>query len=230
MKRFIVMFMLLALVLAGCSAPEGSQATEAPDMTPPSPSPAAEEIAPPLPGFVAPLSGALSLPLPESCTVAASISEGDVFAAEDGKYAMKLSVYDYERFGAADVAAMDVGSVIVLGGEAISVSAIERSGESVIVNGGLDVGGFELYPETDGVYYSRGYNDSRSYYEVGQLTLPIADSFVFTDASDLDQEPVDYSAEDLLPGGAVKYFFFPRNTTVRIENGSVLAMERVYIP
>ena len=51
------------------------------------------------------------------------------------------------------------------------------------------------------------------------------------DKADLELGETVYSAADLVNGiPADAYGYQPQNTTVRIENGYVVAMERIYTP
>ena len=69
-------------------------------------------------------------PLPETldvanlddCTVAVSLAQGDVFADDSGKAMMKVTVYNYECYDMADIAALAEHDVIVRRGEEIEIS------------------------------------------------------------------------------------------------------------
>jgi hypothetical protein len=100
---------------------------------------------------------------------------------------------------------------------------------TVLVNGGLDAGGFDLATDDSGIYYLQGYSDMKSWNLVGEAECPVSNDFVFTDYTDLDIGSVTYSAEDLL-NDVPEYGYQPQNTSIRIENGLVVTMERIYTP
>ena len=100
----------------------------------------------------------------------------------------------------------------------------------ILINGGLDAGGHEFRPGDGGTYYEISYNDAKSYAPVGEFILPMSDDFCFVDKADLDKEPQSYYLDSFFVDDLFDWYFFPSNTTIRIENGIVVAMERVYIP
>ena len=177
-------------------------------------------------------------PLPETidvsaltdCTVAISLQEGGVSADAAGGISMTATVYTYYLYDMVDIAAMKEGDIITLSTGDVTIEDLARGEDgTVYINGGLDVGGYELATDESGVYYEEGYSDAKSYNALGEVTLPIADNFTLTDASDLDNEPVIYEVADLMDGTAA-YHFVPHNTKIIVSGGSVVAMEVVYTP
>ena len=64
-----------------------------------------------------------------------------------------------------------------------------------------------------------------------QITLPVSDEFEYVDESDLDADAKKYFAGDFLTDDAgAKYNFFPNNTSIVIENGTIIKMNKVYMP
>ena len=181
---------------------------------------------------VAPLPVAVDLNQLEDCMVAISLNKGDVYMDKSGAVQMDVTVYVYDLYDMVDIALLKEGDSILIRQEEVVISSVERKESgTVIFNGGLDAGGFELHTDGDTVYYEQGYSDVKSYYELGKVTLPVSEKFIYNDASDLDKQAVIYSAEDFLkdnPG--IKYYFGPSSTTIQIENGYVTAMTRVYVP
>jgi len=162
----------------------------------------------------------------ENCTLAAAFTLGDASGGE-----ISLTVYDYELFDLVDISKLKAGDSIILSGEALLIESLERNERGdVIINGGLDKGGRELATDESGVYFESGYNDAKTYRELGVVTLPLAPDFVFTDASDPDKPPATHTAEALSAESGLMPYFSPSNTRVIIENGLVTAMERRYIP
>ena len=175
-------------------------------------------------------------PLPESidinnlndCTVAVSLEYGDVFADKSGNYQMKATVYTYDLYDMVDIAGLKVGDTFVRLGEKIEITEIERLDTGLIhINGGDEKGGFDLYTNENTVYYECGLSDIKAYYELGEVTLPLHENFVYSDESDLDAEPILYTAEDLL---TEEDMFTPHNTKVIIQNGYIVKMIKSYMP
>ena len=184
------------------------------------------------PAIITPLPISIDVANLEDCTVAISLEKGDFYKDENGAVMMQVTVFVYDLYDMVDVALMKEGDTILRGGEEVPILSVERNENGVVLlNGGLDNGGFELYTEENTVYYERGYSDSKSYYELGKATLPVSEDFIYTDASDLDNEAKIFTANDFLQDSSViDYHFNANNTTIRIENGYVTAMTRVYVP
>lgn len=179
---------------------------------------------------VAPLPVTIDMEHLDNCTVAISLEEGDVYVDDTGAMQMDVTVFVYDLYDMVDIALLEEGDTIVIREEEVKVSALERSENGkVIINGGLDVGGYELYTDDDTVFYERGYSDVKSYYELGKATLSISAEFTYTDASDLDKDAVVYPVGEFLAAG-IDYHFNPNNTIITIQDGVVVEMKRVYIP
>ena len=63
-------------------------------------------------------------------------------------------------------------------------------------------------------------------------TLLVDESAVFTDASDIDGEPVTADYDGIVDAmqGAAYDAFYADNTTVTIRSGKVTRIDRVYVP
>ena len=166
------------------------------------------------------------------CTVAVSLEKGDFYTDENGAVMMDVTVFVYDLYDMADVALIKEGDTILRGKDKVLITSVERNESgTVLINGGLDKGGFELYTQENTVYYERGYSDTKSYYELGKASLPVAPGFVYKDASDLDNQPAIFGAEDFINDAeGIDYYFNASNTSIQIENGYVTAMTRVYRP
>ncbi len=169
------------------------------------------------------------------CTLAVSIENGGIYTEEAGdatEVKMKVRVYDYELFDMVDVSMLEVGSILEINKEQIAITSIERNDlGNVSINGGLDVGGYEFHTDENGVYYSIGYSDIKTYYEIGEMVLTVSPEFVYTDASDLDNGEVNYIADDLLASDVnFDYSGTPHNTSIIVENGVVVSVKKVYMP
>jgi hypothetical protein len=143
-----------------------------------------------------------------------------------------MQVFSYDKFDMVDISGLKAGDTILLSGEELPVHSVERNEQgTVLVNGGLDEGGFDLATDDSGIYFVHGYSDMKTWNLVGEVEYPVSDDFVFTDSADLEQDEVTYNAEDLLdsiPG--TEYGYQPQSTTIRVENGLVVAMERICTP
>lgn len=181
---------------------------------------------------VSPLPETMDLNEISDCTLAVSIENGAIDAGEADTAKMKVTVYDYEVFDLVDISKLEAGSIIELNQEPITIETIETNElGTVIINGGLDVGGYELATNEDGVYYSIGYSDVKSYYEIGETELEISPNFTYVDASDLETGEKEYTLSDLTESEeTVNYEGTPHNTTILVENGIVTSMVKRYIP
>ena len=184
------------------------------------------------PTRVEPLPITVDLANLEDCTLAITLDKGDVYTDKSGAVQMDATVYVYDLYDMVDISLLKEGDTILLRQKEVVITSIERKDNgAVLINGGLDFGGHELFTTENTVYYERGYSDTRFYYELGKVTLPVAADFVYNDASDLDKDAVVYHAEDFLKETAgLKYYFGPNNTTIQIEGGYVTVMTMVYAP
>ena len=225
MKKLIasVLSLVFVLSLVGCNAdrsvpnvpekPQETQQTEAPTMQQEGQTAA----------VIAPLPVTVDITNLEDCTVAVSLEEGDFYTDETGTVRMDVTVFVYDLYDLVDISR---------GQEKVLISSIERTENgSVLINGGPDLGGFCLCAADNTVYYELGYSDTKSYYPLGKVSLPVSPDFICNDSSDLDKGAVSYRAEDFLAGtGTIDYLFNAHNTTIQIEAGLVTAMTRVYTP
>lgn len=221
MKKILSMILAIALsagVLAGCGTQTENVEKE----------PVVEETV----KMISPLPETLDVSALENCTVAVSVEKGDAKVSDDGNMVMDITVYSYELYDMADIASLSINDVIVRKGEKIEVTEIERLESGLVhINGGEENGGFDLISNDNTVYYEIGMNDLKSYYELGKVTLPVSDDFVFTDASDPEAGEKVYGSDDFLAeDAAFDDHFLPNNTSVVIENGAITAMNRIYMP
>ena len=215
LKKLLIPMLVLCLLLSGCGKTTESPAPEAPVQEQAS-APAVEPAAEP----------ALSIaPLPDTtmddlsdCILSVSLEEGAVYADEAGTVQMSVKIYSYDKYDMVDIAMLKEGDTIITYAGEVEVLSLERKDNgSILINGGLDENGFELVTEDCGVFFERGYNDAKNWYEVGEATFPVAESFVCYDYADKDK-------------GEVILNFSPHNTGIRLENGCVVEMNRIYVP
>ena len=179
-----------------------------------------------------PLPETLDVNALDNCTVAVSLEKGDVYVDDNGKMVMNLTVYSYELYDMVDIASLKENDVIVRKDEEVTITEVERTDSGLVrINGGEENGGFDLISNDSTVYYEIGMNDIKAYYEIGMVTLPVSDEFEYIDESILDSEAKTYYPGDFLTDDAeIEYNFTPNNTSIVIENGTIIKMNKVYMP
>ena len=158
-NRFLITGILLASVLAaaGCSdskkedaqAVSDAQAEEIQD------SEAETEEEESVPGkamVVEPLPVTLDANQLTDCTVAVSIGEGHAYVDGAGEQQMKVTVFTYDLYDMVDISQLKAGDTITIRQEPVIVATLEQADRDVIINGGIDVGGYVLRTDEDNTY------------------------------------------------------------------------------
>ena len=181
---------------------------------------------------VSPLPSTIDINALDNCTVAVSLNEGDIFVDEAGEPQLKVTVYDMDLYDMVDIANLKEGDTIVIQGSDVLVETMERTESGLLlINGGMENDGYDLWHNDSGVYFEQGYSDTKSYYAIGEATLQVSENFDFADSSDPDKGEAVYHADDLLKNDSeIVYHFTPNNTKIVIENGEVTHLIRVYTP
>lgn len=249
MRKTIAWILALACVwaLAGCesaepaatipeSTPAQTQQTQPSTETPAEEPQVAEESELPQPTATEEKAAVKIMPLPttlditnlEDCSVAISLEKGDFYQDQTGAVMMDVTVFTYDLYDMADIAMMEAGDTILRGQEEVLISSLDRKDDGlVLINGGLEKGGFELYTERHTVYYEQSSNGQKAYYQLGKVSLPVSADFQYYDASASNQEVVSFSAEDFLNDAeAIAYPFDANHTTIHIAGGYVAAMTK----
>lgn len=177
-------------------------------------------------------------PLPDStmgsldnATIAISLEKGNAYVDDSGVMRMDVKVYSYDLFDMVDISKLKVGDIIVTHSDEVKVSALERNEfGTVLVNGGLENGGFDLFSDGGGVYYEIGFSDVKNWHEVGKASFRVSTELEFSDNIDPDKGEQIYYAGSFLADEITDYNFTPHNTTVRTENGQIVSMKRIYTP
>ena len=182
--------------------------------------------------IISPLPETLDINALDNCTVAISLEKGGAYVNDSGKMVMDVTVYSYELYDIVDIASLKENDVILRKNEEVKVTEIERLETGLVrINGGEENGGFDLVSNDSTVYYESGMNDIKAYYELGNVTLPVSDEFEYVDESDLDVDAKKYFAEDFLKDDSgIEYNFSPNNTSIVIENGTIIKMNKTYMP
>lgn len=183
-------------------------------------------------GKIKPLPDALDLSSLTSGTVAASFDASSLKEV-GGQLQLSFTVYNYEKFDAADISGLKAGDVLVVSGREMTVASVQASDGYVTVNGGEEAGGvlFSLDASSN-TYYVMGMDDSKTYYEKGQLTFPVADTCVLTDDADFEH-PGQTTPASGLPKLLAQddiYGFNPQSTTVTLKNSQITAIYRGFLP
>ena len=216
----IILAVILSLgMLAGCTTQKEQENNE--EIT------SVEENA----NVVYPLPETLNVEALDNCTVPVSLEKGSAYVDDSGKMVMDVTVYSYEVYDMVDIASLKENDTIVRKNEEVKITEIERLDTGLVrINGGEENGGFDLASNDSGVYYEIGMNDIKAYYELGKATIPVSDEFEFVDESDIEADAKQYFAGDLLTESEIVYDFTPYNTSIVIENGTVIKMNKVYMP
>ena len=177
-------------------------------------------------------------PLPDTtmdnltdAVLSVSLEEGGAYVDDTGKMQMDLKIYSYDKYDMVDISNLQVGDVIVTHAGEVEVTTLDRSESGLIfVNGGQEKGGFDLSTDESGIYYEVGFNDSKNWHQVGEATIRVSVDFTGLDSIDPEQGDVVLYPGSFLNDEVTNYDFTPYNTTIRVEGGQVMEMNRVFIP
>lgn len=222
MKKCMIITLVVCLLLTGC----GSVAPEAAETA--STTAATEQTAP----------ASKIYPLPDTtmdnltdAILSISLEEGNAYVDDTGKMQMDLKIFSYDKYDMVDISMLKVGDILVTHAGEVEITTLTREENgTILINGGLYEDGFDLVTDETGIFYERGYNDAKNWYEVGEATIRVSVDFMYHDTSDLDRGEVLYYPGSFLIGEVTDYYFTPYNTTIRVENGQIIEMYRVYIP
>ena len=235
MKKLVVLFMLCCLVTA-CGKTEemnvGESATTVVTEEPQeevTEEPVTEEEGA---VTVTPLPCTIDMNALDNCTLAVSFEKGDAYVDDTGAMRLDVTVYTYDLYDMVDMSLLKEGDTMVIGGENVLVESLERTETgAVLINGGIENGGYDFSHTENGVYFEHGMSDVKSYYPIGEASIKVSTEFRFIDSSDLDKGEMMYYPGDFLTDAAgIYYHFTPNNTSIVVEDGKVIQMTRVYTP
>lgn len=162
-----------------------------------------------------------------------AFDRGDVARLASGTYMNAVHVCAMEVYAADDIENLAEGDTVLIAGTAIPVSTVTSDGSMVQINGGTGTeDGCDFARTADGNWRVNGFDDLPTYTELGVTTLVVDESAVFTDASDIDSDPVTAPYDgivDAMQGAAIDAFYAD-NTTVTIRSGRVVRIDRVFVP
>ena len=162
-----------------------------------------------------------------------SFDRGDVLEGASGIYMNAVHIYTQDWYDIVDVNTLKVGDTIVVEGEEVPVLALEATEYGLEVNEEQDARAFTFATEEDSNgFFVRGLDDMTTYTEQGVTTLMLDPAATFTDAWDIEKEPVTVNADGIVEAmqSSENEYFVRQNTTVRVENGKVVEINRVYVP
>ena len=198
-----------------------------PEATPETTEPTVDEVETVV---IKPMDEATNLEELQDSILPVSFGKEDFVKNEDGTISINVMVHVYDIYDMTHIASLEVGNAILVGGEEVVVETIEQDEiGAILINGGIDNDGITLVTDEDTVYYVFDYNDAKVYHKLGEILLPVSENFVFYDKVDLENQEATFTAEDLLKE-EFEFYFTPINTTIRIENGEVVEMTRIFTP
>ena len=234
-KKIIVLWMVFCLLLTGCAASQkGNGENEIPSDIAASKAMVSSDTD----STEQPEETHTITPLPDTtmenlsdAILSISLDEGDAYVDDSGRMQMDLKIYTYDKYDMVDIANLKVGDTVVRhSGEVKVVSKEQNEAGTIFINGGLENGGLDLVTDDCGIFYETGFNDVKDWYEIGEATIRVSADFKGIDNADLEQGEVIIYPGDFLIGAVTNYDFTPYNTTIRVEDGQIVEMNRVFIP
>ena len=234
-KKIIVLWMVFCLLLTGCAASQkGNGENEIPSDIAASKAMVSSDTD----STEQPEETHTITPLPDTtmenltdAILSISLDEGDAYVDDQGRMQMDLKIYTYDKYDMVDIANLKVGDTVVRhSGEVKVISKEKNEAGTISINGGLENGGFDLVTDDCGIFYETGFNDVKNWYEIGEATIRVSVDFKGIDNADLEQGEVIIYPGDFLIGAVTNYDFTPYNTTIRVEDGQIVEMNRVFIP
>lgn len=221
-KKAIAFLIVFCLAFAGCARlqSEGSENT----------APAIDAGQPADARTITPLPDTTMENLTDAI-LSVSLEEGNAYVDDQGRMQMDLKIYTYDKYDMVDIADLKVGDTLVRHSGDIKVISKEQDETGTIfINGGLDNGGLNLVTDDCGLFYEMGFSDTKSWYQVGEATIRVSADFTGIDRGDLELGEVILYPGDFLIGAVTNYDFTPYNTTIRVEDGQIVEMNRSYVP
>lgn len=180
---------------------------------------------------IKPLDTTLDLNALDDSTFAVSFKASDVSSDSADGTKIHLTVWDYERYDMVDISTLAVGDTISVNKKDVVVKKMDASGSDIVINGGKEAGGFTLHTDEDGVYYVYDEESGPDYYELGDVTLPVGQDFVYTDNSDPQNQGKQMQLKDFLSAmqkGDVT--FEASSASVRTDGGKIAELKKIYMP
>ena len=133
----------------------------------------------------------------------------------------------YDMYDMVEIARLKAGDILVRhSGEVQVISKEQDETGTVFINGGLGNGGFDLVTDDCGIFYESGADGIKNWYEIGEATIRVSADFRGLDKADPERGEVILYPGDFLVGAVTNYDFTPYNTTIRVEGGQIVEMNR----
>lgn len=164
-----------------------------------------------------------------NCTAAVSLQPGDFWRDNAGNVFMNVVIYSYDLYDMVDISNLEVGDYIFIRWQHVKIISLDRAENGdVLINGGLDADGYTLRTDENTVYHEVDANNQKCWQEYMTTTIPVSKDFQFSDSD--GSCVLVYTPETFLEMEFDGEYITPYNTTLVIENGVAVAMERVRTP
>lgn len=168
-------------------------------------------------------------------TYAIAFNPGDVFNGASGTFINATHIFTMDVYDGAEVNALTTGDTLMVENEAYSVVTVGNEDGAITINpDDEDQAPIALIPLDEECYEYRLFleDDAATYTEAGMTTLVLDDTAVYNDSADLDKEPIIANGDDIANAITTSEdtYFNEYNTTVRVENGKVVEINRIYVP
>ena len=160
-----------------------------------------------------------------------SLEEGDVYLDDTGKLQMQVRIYTYDTYDLVDIALLQAGAKIVTHTSEVDIISIRHlQNGTITINDGWEEDGLTLMTDDSGFYYAIGANDTKNWYEIGKATIRVTVDLQGYDQSDLELSKFIFYLCSFLVNEVTNCDFTSYNTTIRIEEGQVVELHRMYMP
>ncbi len=163
----------------------------------------------------------------DDVSFAASFDPTKDITKDGDKYMLHYEGYYQLEYDASDIDALKAGDHIVVGEGDLEVTSIEKNGDFIEINHGLEEGGCTLTSTDHLSYYEVGMSDIGTYGELGEATLPISTDCTITSCFDDPQKTDTLTVEELMENTNP---FTEYNTTITVSGGEITAIERRFQP
>ena len=157
---------------------------------------------------------------------------------EDGTYKIHATIEAYDIYDIVDMNTMKEGDTIQVAGQEVKIDSVTKNDSGLIsINGGTEEGGYDfisLESEDGNGYRTVTMDDYPLYYSMGETDLTISAAVKVSDA--LGDDP---SAEPTVVEGSDFASYMQEHsadawtcgsTSVSIENGQVVEVNRIWVP
>ena len=193
-----------------------------------------ENAAHPAQKTVAPVATPLDLTNLPDGTYPVSFNRGDVLSGSTGIFMNAVHVYTQDWYDIVDINTLKAGDTIIVEGEPVPVLSVEQDEYGFAVNEGQEgVRSFYLSGEEDSNGFAvHGLDDLSTYTDQGETTLLVDAAATFTDSWDIESKPVTVTGDAIVEAmqASANEYFVAENTTVRLEGGKVVEINRTYVP